>query len=75
MITKYYRHPYIYRSNSADKETYRVEVRTTMNKYEMQVNTGRTSIEKKIEQSEWSQTKLENSIETKTGKTTGCSNT
>ena len=40
--TKYYRHPYIYRLNSADKETYRVK----MNKYEILANTGCTSIDR-----------------------------
>ena len=79
MVTKYYRHPYIYRSNSADKETYRVKFGTTMNKHEILANTekklSKMTVRKEIEQNEWSGTKAENRIEIKTGKTTGCSNT
>ena len=43
--TKYYRHPYIYRLDSADKETYWVKIGTTMNKHEILANTGCTSID------------------------------
>ena len=44
LVTKYYRHLYIYRSNSADRETYRVKIGSTMNKHEILANTGCKSI-------------------------------
>ena len=40
LVTKYYRHPYIYRSNSTDKETHRVKIGTMMNKHEILAITG-----------------------------------
>ena len=35
LVRKYYRHPYIYKLNSADKETHRVEIGTTMNQQDV----------------------------------------
>ena len=46
MITKYYRHPYIYKLKSTDRETHRVDIGTTMNQYEVLVTTGRTRIDR-----------------------------
>ena len=49
-----------------------------MAKHEKIANAGCTSentVRKEIEQNEWSEAKVENKIEIKTGKTTGCSNT
>ena len=35
LVTKYYRHLYIYKSNSTDKETQKVKIGTMINKHEI----------------------------------------
>ena len=40
LVTKHYRHPYIYKLNSADKETHRFKIETAMNKHEILAITG-----------------------------------
>ena len=40
LVTKYYRHQYICKLNSCDKETHRVKIRTSMNKHEILAITG-----------------------------------
>ena len=42
LVTKYYRHQYICKLNSADKETHRVKIGTKMNKHEILTITGCT---------------------------------
>ena len=42
LVTKHYRHLYIFKLNSADKETHRVKIGTTMNKHEILTITGCT---------------------------------
>ena len=46
LMKKYYRDPYIYSSNSADKETYRLTIGTAINKHEILRNTGCKSIDR-----------------------------
>ena len=40
-----YRHPYIYKLNSADKETHRVKIGTKINKHEILAVTGCTWVD------------------------------
>ena len=35
LVTKYYRHPYVYKLKSIDKETHRVNIGTTMSQHEV----------------------------------------
>ena len=46
LMKKYYRDPYIYKSNSTDKETYRLKIGTAINKREILRNTGCKSIDR-----------------------------
>ena len=44
LVTKYYRHPEIYKPNTADMETHRVKIGIAMNKHEVLAITGWTGI-------------------------------